>query len=99
MRRLLRCQAFECEPDFQQHLVMTHFSVFDLSACLDHLEPAKMLERLRCPGDGALDRILDARLRRAHEIDDLVDVVLHSLPFLRSRGSTSWRSGIPRFHL
>ena len=70
----------EGEADFDGHLIMVDLAVHHMAAGLDHLEPADILERARSPRDRALDRVLDARRRRADQLDDLVDVVRHELP-------------------
>ena len=52
----------ECEPHFESDLVMRHLAVFDMAACLQHLEPADLPERARGAADGILDRVFDAVL-------------------------------------
>jgi hypothetical protein len=41
---------------------MRHLAVFDMAACLQHLEPADLPERTRGAADGILDRVFDAAL-------------------------------------
>jgi len=58
------------KSDFQSDLVMRHLTVFDVAARLHHLEPADLSERARSAADGVLDRVLDALLGGACNLDD-----------------------------
>ena len=52
----------EGEPDFERDLIMRHPAVFDMAACLQHLEPTDLPECARGAADGILDRVFDAVL-------------------------------------
>ena len=49
---------------------MRHLAVFDMAACLQHLEPTDLPECARGAADGVLDRVLDALLGGACNLDD-----------------------------
>jgi hypothetical protein len=70
--------GFDREPHFDGHLVVQDLAALDVPSRFEHLEPADIVDRARSPGNGGLDRILDARGRGADEFDDLVDVVRHT---------------------
>jgi hypothetical protein len=60
----------EARPD--GHLPVGHFSVFDMTACLDALEPADIAHRRGSLGDRGTDGILDVMtmsLVRGQRID------------------------------
>src|SRR5260221_9529634 len=71
--------VFQREAGLQRHLIVLHLAVLDVAARLGDLEPAQMPQGARGAGDGALHGILDARLRRADELDDLVDMIMHGV--------------------
>jgi len=56
---------------------MAHDPVFDMASGLHDLEPFHLANGLRCACYGILDSIVDALLGRSHEIQDLVDMILH----------------------
>ena len=70
----------EREPDFEGNLVVGHLAVFDMAARLHHLEPADLPQGAGRTADGVLDRVLDALLRRARDLDDSVNMVRHRHP-------------------
>jgi hypothetical protein len=49
---------------------MRHPAAFDMAARLYYLEPADLPQCARRTADGVLDRVLDAFLRRARDLDD-----------------------------
>src|ERR1700740_2793358 len=56
---------------------MAHDPVFDMASGLHDLEPFHLANGLRCACYGILDSIVDALLGRSHEVQDLVDMILH----------------------
>jgi hypothetical protein len=66
----------ECKSDFESDLVMRHPAVFDMAACLQHLEPADLPECARGASNGILNRVFDAVLRGTGNLDDPVDVIV-----------------------
>jgi hypothetical protein len=74
--RLVRSSLLEGETDLQDNLVVLHLAALDMPADLHKLEPAEMLQRARCSGDGGVDCILNALLRGARNFDDPVYLVL-----------------------
>jgi hypothetical protein len=50
--RLVRSSLLEGETDIQNDLVVLHLAALDMPAGLHELEPAEMLQRARCSGDG-----------------------------------------------
>src|SRR5271170_5960741 len=54
-----------------------HLAILDVAAGLDHLEPAQLAQGLRCPGNRPLDRVVDAFLGRADDLNDTIDVIFH----------------------
>ena len=75
--RLFLSRVFDGEADFEDDLIVLHLAVFDMPAGLHHLAPAQVLQRFRGAGNGGLNRALDALLRRAAKLDNLLDVVVH----------------------
>jgi hypothetical protein len=65
------------EADFDRHLPMGDAVVFDLSARLDHLEPAQVAERLGGFRHRVLDRFFNAVRGGTDELDFFVDVIAH----------------------
>ena len=61
---------------------MRHLTVFDVAARLHHLEPADLSERARSAADGVLDRVRDALLGGAYNLDDAVNMIGHCDSFL-----------------
>src|SRR5438270_14030120 len=73
------------EADLQHDLIMLDLAVFEVAARLQHLKPAQVAQGAAGTADRALDRILDAGLRRAADLDDPVDVVFHRFRLLVAR--------------
>src|SRR5439155_11919719 len=73
------------EADLQHDLIMLDLAVFEVAARLQHLKPAQVAQGAAGTADRALDRILDAGLRRAADLDDPVDVVFHRFLLLVAR--------------
>src|SRR5262245_55461623 len=69
--------VFHGEADPERHLIEVDLAVLDLPAGLHHLEPAQVAHRLAGARDGIADRVLDSRLGRTDEVDDLVDMIVH----------------------
>src|SRR5436190_19408410 len=65
------------EADLQHDLVVLDLAAFEVAAGLKHLEPAQTSEGASGTAHRGLNRVLDAGLRRAADLDDPVDVVLH----------------------
>jgi hypothetical protein len=57
---------------------MAHGAIFDMASRLHDFEPFHLADGLCGAGQGILDRVLDAFLGRAHEFQNLVNVILHS---------------------
>src|SRR5687768_17743653 len=86
---------------------MADSAILDVASRVDHLEPAQMAQRLASPGDGDADRIVNARLRRADELDHLVDMLRHGIllgsaaeapssGITRPAGKVQWLPAVPR---
>src|SRR5579883_656516 len=69
--------ALQPEAGFDRHLVLRHLAVLDIAAHLNDLEPAEMAQRERGLGDGAVDRLAHAFVRRTDQFDDFIDVIRH----------------------
>src|ERR1700733_16031448 len=67
----------QAESQLQRHLIVRHLAVFDVSAHLFHLEPADISQRQGGLFDGTVDRLADALLGRADDLDDFVDMLWH----------------------
>src|SRR3954469_11033128 len=65
------------ETDLERHLIVRDLAVLHVAPRLHDLEPSQMSNGLVGTADRGADGILDAFLRRAHELYDFVDMVLH----------------------
>jgi hypothetical protein len=54
---------------------MMHLSVLDVSARLDHLEPANVPDRLASTLDRPLDGVFNGRRRRADKLDNFINMI------------------------
>jgi hypothetical protein len=72
------------ETDFDGHLPVMHFSLFNVAACFDHLKPALVLDGFLRPLNGLFNGVLDGIGGSAGEFDELIDGVFH-VQFLESR--------------
>src|SRR5262249_62229523 len=85
-------RVFHREADLEHHLEMLDFAVRDVPAGAVNLEPAQIADRRIGAGDGALDRIVDALLRRADDFDDAINMIVHEALLIMT-----W-TGLPRRH-
>ena len=62
---------------------MADLAVLDVTTRLNDLKPAEVPDRAGGPFDRSLNSVLDAVLRGADELDNLVNVIIHgTLPKL-----------------
>src|SRR4029077_1288698 len=79
------------ETDLEGDLIMRNLAVLDMAAGLDDLEPAQVAQGLRRAGDGALDRVVDALVRRTDDLNDAVDMIVHGVLPEKPRWETRGR--------
>src|ERR687892_1181023 len=76
-------RVLDREADLDHDLIVGDPTGVDVTARLHHLEPAQAVQGLGRPTDGVLDRVLDAALGGARQLDHLVDVVVRHGSCLR----------------
>jgi hypothetical protein len=65
------------KADFEGHLPVMHFSIFDAAARFDHLKPAQVLNGFMRPFNGRGNGILHGSGGGAGEFDEFIDGVFH----------------------
>src|SRR5438477_10442961 len=86
MRRRLP-RVFHREANLQRHLEVADLAVFDVSAGPRDFEPSQVSDGLVGALERGFHRLIDALPRRAHDLDDAIDVafgaMLHALGIFR----------------
>src|SRR5215469_15991727 len=70
---------FQCKTDFQRHLPIIDFTLFDASARLGDFEPAHIAHSLFGACQRILYRLLKSVRRRPNDFNFLVNVIRHVL--------------------
>jgi hypothetical protein len=65
------------EANFDGYLPVMHFSLFDVAACFDHLEPPQVFDGFVRTLNGLPNRVLNGRGGSAGELDDFTDWIFH----------------------
>jgi hypothetical protein len=70
-------RVFHGKAHFEGHLPVMHFSIFDVAARFDHLEPAQVLDGFMRPFDGRGNGVLHGSGGGAGEFDEFINGVFH----------------------
>jgi hypothetical protein len=76
-RRTIGSFVVQGKSDLDSHLPVDHPALFDVPPSIQHLEPAKVPDRLGRLGYGALHRVFHSSRGRAYQLDVFIDVIRH----------------------
>ena len=65
------------ETDFDGHLPVMHFSLFNVATRFDHLEPPQVLDCFVRSLNGLIHRVLNGRGGGTGEFNEFIDWVFH----------------------
>ena len=69
--------AFDGESDFERHLPVLHFSLFDIAARFNDLKPRQVLDGFVRALNGVANGLFDGNGGSASKFDEFIDVVFH----------------------
>src|SRR3982750_1578673 len=75
--RFASAGVFHREADLDAHLIVLDLAVLDVAARLQDLEPAQMPDSAVGTRNCRADGVFNAFVRRANQLKDFVDMLLH----------------------
>ena len=79
-----RISRIECEANLDGNLPVLHGGLIDIAPHLLHLKPAQAVQRFTRAFECVADRLLNRLRGRSGQLDDFVNVIVHSASKIRA---------------